>query len=275
VLITRIGGPTVLIELHGWRILVDPTFDDPGRRYAFALGTSSVKTTAPAISASDLGPIDLVLVSHDHHADNLDDAGRALLPAATHVATTASGARRLGLPQAHGLTPGDSVIVESPGRQALEITATPCRHGPPLSHAIVGDVIGFAIRRPGAVTHDLWVTGDSVLYSGLRKAAEALTVDVAIVNAGGVRFGLTGPIRYTMTGADAVRLVTVLEPRVAIPAHFDGWSHFLDGEAGMSAAVRNAPEDVRSRFRWLPDGESVDLGTPDGDRNEVQTSPDT
>ena len=46
--ITRIGGPTALIELEGWRILTDPTFDPPGRTYAFAPGARSRKTTGPA-----------------------------------------------------------------------------------------------------------------------------------------------------------------------------------------------------------------------------------
>ena len=36
--ITHIGGPTVLIEVGGWRILTDPTFDPPGRRYPSAGG---------------------------------------------------------------------------------------------------------------------------------------------------------------------------------------------------------------------------------------------
>ena len=38
--ITHVGGPTALIELDGWRLLTDPTFDVPGRRYAFGWGTS-------------------------------------------------------------------------------------------------------------------------------------------------------------------------------------------------------------------------------------------
>jgi L-ascorbate metabolism protein UlaG (beta-lactamase superfamily) len=29
--LTLIGGPTVLIELGGFRLLTDPTFDAPGR----------------------------------------------------------------------------------------------------------------------------------------------------------------------------------------------------------------------------------------------------
>jgi hypothetical protein len=78
--ITHIGGPTALIEVGGWRLLTDPTFDPPGQKYNFGRGTSSRKTTAAAISPAELGPIDAVLLSHDHHADNLDPAGRALLP---------------------------------------------------------------------------------------------------------------------------------------------------------------------------------------------------
>ncbi|MNC80319.1 hypothetical protein D3C75_1330760 [compost metagenome] len=57
-----------------------------------------------------------------------------------------------------------------------------------------------------------------------------------------------------MTGADAVRLVAALRPRVAVPAHYDGWSHFADGPDGMRAAVDRAPAPVRDLFRWLPDG---------------------
>ena len=91
--LTHIGGPTVLIEVDGWRLLTDPTFDRPGRTYHFGWGTGSRKVTGPAVQAADLGPIDAVLLTHDHHADNLDDAGRALLPSAGVVVTTTPGAR--------------------------------------------------------------------------------------------------------------------------------------------------------------------------------------
>jgi L-ascorbate metabolism protein UlaG (beta-lactamase superfamily) len=257
--VTRIGGPSHLVELDGWRILIDPTFDPPGRRYAFGLGTSSVKTLGPAVAADDLGPIDLVLVSHDHHADNLDDAGRALLPEAGQVLTTASGAGRLGLANTRGLVTGQSTLLSAAGKGSIEVTATPCRHGPPLSHAVVGDVIGFALRRDGEAHTALWVTGDSVLYPAIRQVARTLTVDVAIVNAGGVGFGITGPLKYTMDGADAVRLITELQPRLAVPAHFSGWSHFRDGEDGLRSAVSDAPDSIRERIGWLSEGVPTEL----------------
>ena len=60
--LTHIGGPTVLIEVGGWRLLTDPTFDPPGRRYDFGLGTSSRKLAGPSVDPSEL-----------------DDAGRRVL----------------------------------------------------------------------------------------------------------------------------------------------------------------------------------------------------
>jgi L-ascorbate metabolism protein UlaG (beta-lactamase superfamily) len=96
--ITHIGGPTTLIEVAGWRILTDPTFDDPGRTYRFGWGTASRKLAGPALPADALGHIDVVLLTHDHHADNLDDAGWALLPSADRIITTMAGHRRLGAP---------------------------------------------------------------------------------------------------------------------------------------------------------------------------------
>ena len=46
----------MLAEVGGRRILIDPTFDAPGRRYAFGWGTSSRKVTGPAVTAADVLP---------------------------------------------------------------------------------------------------------------------------------------------------------------------------------------------------------------------------
>jgi L-ascorbate metabolism protein UlaG (beta-lactamase superfamily) len=252
-IITHIGGPTVLIEVDGWRLLTDPTFDPPGGHYAFGWGTSSDKLAGPAVAAADLPPIDAVLLTHDHHGDNLDTAGRAFLPSVGTVLTTVSGARRLGAP-ARGLAAGDTTRLEAPGKPTIEVTGTPARHGPPLSGPIVGDVVGFALRRPVGTDVFLWITGDTVLHRALRETAAALAVDVALVHAGGVRFPVTGPVRYTMTGHQAVELIGIARPRVAVPVHYEGWSHFRDGPSGIRRALAAAPDDVRRRVRWLPVG---------------------
>jgi L-ascorbate metabolism protein UlaG (beta-lactamase superfamily) len=255
--ITHIGGPTALIEVGGWRLLTDPTFDAPGRRYAFGWGTSSRKLAGPAIAASELGHIDAVLLTHDHHDDNLDDAGRALLPGAGTVVTTASGAGRLG-GNARGLRPWQATRLEAPGRPVIEVTATPCRHGPRFSHPLVGDVVGFALRSPGA-EGALWISGDTVLYDGVRAVAGRIPVDVALLHLGGVQFPVTGPVRYTMTADEAVELCEQIRPRVVIPVHYEGWKHFREGRDGIERAFAAASADVRANLRWLPIGEAVEI----------------
>jgi len=254
--ITHIGGPTALIEAGGWRLLTDPTFDPPGGSYRFGWGTGSRKTAGPAIAAADLPPIDAVLLTHDHHGDNLDPAGRALLPSAGVVVTTASGAGRLG-GEARGLAPWATTLLEAPGRPSIEITATPCRHGPPLSHALVGDVIGFALRWDGQERGVLWISGDTVLYDGVREVADRLRVDAALLHLGGVRFPVTGPVRYTMTARQAVELIGLVRPRTAIPIHYEGWRHFTQGREAIERELAAAPADIRERVRWLPIGVAV------------------
>jgi len=252
--LTHIGGPTVLIEVGGWRLLTDPTFDPAGGSYRFGWGTGSRKLAGPSIPASELGPIDAVLLSHDHHEDNLDAAGREFLPSAGSVITTSSGAKRLGH-GATGLEPWESTRLEAPGRPSIEITATPCRHGPPLSHPIVGDVIGFALRWDEQTDGALWISGDTVLYDGVRQVADRVQVGTALLHLGGVRFPISGPLRYTMTAKEAVELCQLVKPRTIIPIHYEGWKHFREGREAIEREFANAPEDVRERVRWLPLGE--------------------
>ena len=249
--LTHLGGPTVLVELDGWRILTDPTFDPPGRRYGFGLGTSSTKIAGPALAPEDLGSVDLVLLSHDHHADNLDDRGRALLPDAGAVVTTTAGARRLGATNVRGLSAGEELALQGSGRPRLTVRATPCRHGPPLSRPVAGEVVGFALTLGGAERAAVWMTGDTVLHRPLRRVASSLEVDVLLVHLGSVQFPVTGPLRYSMNSADAVELVRLADPRVAVPVHYEGWSHFSEPEARARAALPD--------LTWLVPGEATEV----------------
>jgi L-ascorbate metabolism protein UlaG (beta-lactamase superfamily) len=254
--ITHIGGPTALIEFGGWRLLTDPTFDAAGRHYSFGLGTGSDKLTDPAIAAADLGPIDAVLLSHDHHADNLDPAGRALLPSVGTVLTTVPGGKRLG-GNARGLGPWAKTRLQAEGKPPIEVTATPCRHGPPLSRPLVGEVVGFALTWEGQEHGAFWFSGDTVLYDGVREVAKRVEVGAALLNLGGVRFPISGPLRYTMTAAEAVELCGLLEPDTVLPIHYEGWKHFRQGREAIEAEFAAAPERFRQSVRWLPIGSAV------------------
>jgi hypothetical protein len=70
------------------------------------------KISGPAIAAEALGAVDVVLLRHDQHFDNLDRVGRALLGRVRRVLTTAAGAARLGR-SAAGLAPCSSVEIDA------------------------------------------------------------------------------------------------------------------------------------------------------------------
>jgi L-ascorbate metabolism protein UlaG (beta-lactamase superfamily) len=166
------------------------------------------------MAAADLAPIDAVLLSHDHHGDNLDAAGRALLPSAGAVVTTAPGA-----PPAR------------PGR------ARPCALG---NHRARG-------AGPAA--------DSGHRHSGPPRPAAQPPARGAL---GAVRFPVTGPVRYSMTGREAVELCRLVRPRTVIPVHYEGWAHFREGREAVERALAAAP-DVSHRVRWLPSGVAVDL----------------
>jgi len=172
------------------------------------------------------------------------------------VVTTTPGARRLG-GGAVGLTTWSTTRLAAPGKPTIIVTATPCRHGPPLSRPVAGAVVGFALAWEGQRDGVLWVSGDTVLYGGVRALADRFRVDTAVLHLGGVRFPVTGPLRYSMTGDEAVKLCSILRPRLAVPVHYDGWTHFRQGRLEVQAAFDRPPAALRARLRWLTPGRAV------------------
>ena len=120
-------------------------------------------------------------------------------------------------------------------------------------------MIGFALRWEGQEHGALWISGDTVLYDEVREGPEPARVGTALLHLGGVRFPVTGPIRYTMTAQEAIELCGLVRPRTVIPVHYEGWKHFREGRDGDRAGVRRRAGGVRSSVRWLPIGEPVEL----------------
>jgi L-ascorbate metabolism protein UlaG (beta-lactamase superfamily) len=120
-------------------------------------------------------------------------------------------------------------------------------------------VIGFALRWDGQEHGVFWISGDTVLYDGVREVANQFEVDTALLHLGGVRFPLTGPVRYSMTARDAVELCRAVRPRTAIPIHYEGWKHFQEKREDIEGEFASAPGEIRGSIRWLPMGASVEL----------------
>lgn len=255
--VTHIGGPTALIEFAGWRILTDPTFDPAGKRYFFGWGTTSKKTAGPSVSADALGAIDATLVSHHHHGDNLDPTGRDLLPGWGVTVTTVKAAKSLG-GDSVGLAPWSTTRLEHPDKPTVTITATPCRHGPPGMDPITGPVVGFALTWEGQRNGALWITGDTVLYPGLREVPRRIDVGSVLLHLGAVRFAyLTGTAKYTMDAKQAAQLLPLIDPTTVVPVHYEGWTHFKQDRPEAEPVLASGP--YADRIHWIDPGESTEF----------------
>jgi L-ascorbate metabolism protein UlaG (beta-lactamase superfamily) len=222
--LTLVGGPTAVFAFGGERWLTDPTFSPPGE-YAGGL----TKTTGPALGPEQVGPIDAVLVSHDHHSDNLDPGGREFLPQAGRVLTTVAGSERLG-GNATGLDPWSTVQVGG-----VDVMAVPALHGPPGSEEVTGPVIGFVLSDG---TTRLYVSGDNAATSVVEEIAQrAGPIDVALLFAGAVQLSQRFDGAYLTLSSDrAAQAAEILGARTIIPLHFEGWAHFTQGADQLRAS---------------------------------------
>jgi L-ascorbate metabolism protein UlaG (beta-lactamase superfamily) len=225
-----VGGPTAILEYAGLRWLTDPSLSSPGE-YAGGL----VKTTGPALDLREIEPIDVVLLSHDHHSDNLDPAGREFLPRAGRVLTTVDGAQRLG-GNAMGLEPWSSLELDRPDGGTVTVTAVPAQHGPDGTDHITGPVIGFLLGGSGLKT--VYVSGDNASLDVVRAIAQrAGSVDVAVLFAGAVQVAHRFDGAYLTLSSDrAAEAAILLGARAVVPVHFEGWTHFTQGADALRAA---------------------------------------
>ena len=241
--LTLIGGPTALIEIDGFRLLTDPTFDAPR---TYQLGRVKLeKLSGPALAEDAIGEIDAVLLSHDQHADNLDESGKHFLPKAKRVLTTEVGAKRLG-GHAEGLAPWASVELSRNGH-SLTVTATPARHGPAGIEPLAGDVIGFVLAAKDS--RPIYISGDTVWYDGVAEVARRFKAGVVMPFAGAAQ--TRGPFHLTMDTNDAIETARAFPDATIVPLHTDGWAHFK----------QNA-DDLRTSFETLGFGSRLKLLEP-------------
>jgi L-ascorbate metabolism protein UlaG (beta-lactamase superfamily) len=251
---TVLGGPTTVLDLGGLRIVVDPTFDDPGPHGYLT------KTAGPAVPEDALGPVDVVLVSHAAHPDNLDDRGRAFARAAPLVLTCPSAAAELG-PRAIGLAPWTSHAAGGD----VTVTAVPAVHGPQDAPRdengdVNCEVTGFVVTGPGLPT--VYVSGDNASVRAVVEVARRFPrVDAAVLFAGAARVPQKfGGRPLTLDAARAAAAAAVLDAPVVVPAHYDGWAHF--SETGADIAEAFAQAGYAAVLRLVDHGTWVRLDVP-------------
>lgn len=243
--IQYIGGPTALLEVAGLRMLTDPTFDARNTDYKTPYYTLH-KTQSPTINVAELGKVDFVLLNLDHHFDNLDNSGREFLSSVEKVFTTHAGAERLGN-NATGLDTWQTIEVTAKDNRVLQITGTPCRHGPISGDR--GPVTGFLLQFKGEVEGAVYITGDTVWYEGLEEIAKRFDVKLALVFMGAAVVREVGNEPLTMTAKDAVVFARHFDHAKIIPLHYEGWKHFSESRLEIEKAFREAGIPDRLAFK--------------------------
>lgn len=251
--VTFVGGPTVLLEYAGLRLLTDPTFDPPGS-YDDPGSTPLVKTAGPGLPVDAVEPIDAILLSHHEHPDNLDAAGRVLVGSGIPTLTTPYAAAGLDLPSVTGLHPWATAVLQAPNCE-VTVTAVPGLHGPLGSEDDVGPVTGFLLETPGRPS--VYVSGDNASLDLVDEiAARFAPVGVAVLFAGAARVpSIDGQL--TLTSADAVRAARMLGARAVVGVHTEDWEHFSESRAQLEAAFATA--GIANLLIATPRGERVEL----------------
>jgi L-ascorbate metabolism protein UlaG (beta-lactamase superfamily) len=254
VTLRHVGGPTALIAYGRLRILTDPTFDPPGDYPRPGTPVTLHKLSGPAFQPDDLQPIDVVLVSHDHHSDNLDVSGRELVASVPVVLTTAPGAVRLGC-AARGLQPGESVDLDA---GLVRITAVRAEHGPPEVAERNGPVIGFVLSAAGLPTVYVSVDNASLDVVSEVRAAHG-PIQAAVLFAGGAQVpeAWGDNVLLTLDAHGAARAATLLPEAIVVAIHQEGWAHFSSPPGALKAAFSEAGLSDRLQLPLPGDGVAI------------------
>jgi len=236
--LTLIRHATLLVELGGRRILVEPMLDPPGAQPPVEDSPNprpNPLVPLPWPAEEIVAGLDAVIVTHLHE-DHFDETGARLLPRDVPVFCQPEDEehlRGLGL----DARPVDDELVWD----GLRIVRTGGCHGSDSATiAALAPVSGF-------VLDGLYIAGDTVWCSCVEETLEQHRPRVAVVNGSGARFLTGGPLVMT---AEQVGEVVERVPTVVV-VHLEAINHCLETRAEVRAVVPDAlvPED----------GETLDL----------------
>jgi len=221
--ITLVRSATIVLELGGRRILVDPMLDPAGARPPIADTANPVRNPTvelPLPAEEVVRGLDGVLVTH-RHKDHLDETAERLLPRDVPVFCQ----------------PEDETALRELGVDARAVDTTlewdglvwhrvPARHGFGAVAEALSPVSGFVLE-------DLYLAGDTVWYEAVEETVERFSPRVAVVNAGGASFLEGGLI---VMGVDDVREGASRVP-VVVCVHLEALNHCHLSRADLAAAV--------------------------------------
>jgi L-ascorbate metabolism protein UlaG (beta-lactamase superfamily) len=263
--VTWLGHSTLLVELDGRRVLVDPVW---GERASVVSWMGPKRFYAPLLPLDQVPAVDAVVISHDHY-DHLDEPTIRAIRSwkTTFIVPLGVGAHLAswGVPEARIV---ELDWWESTRLGDIEIVATPARHASGRSILRRNETLwaGFAFIGP---LHRVYYSGDTGFFPGLADIGSRFgPFDLAMIEAGA--YGRSWP-DWHLGPEQAVHAARLVRAKTLLPVHwglfnlaYHGWTEPAER---VLAAARTAnlpvaiprpgqsiePDALPAFVRWWPD----------------------
>ena len=237
--VTWFGHSSTLVEIDGSRVLIDPVWA-PQAGPSGLLGTKAFYPVPAALA--DLGPVDTVLISHDHwdHLDHSTFRAMAGWSATTLVVPLGIGAHleRWGIPsdRIRELDWWESTTVGS-----VELVSTPARHSSARNPLSSNKTLwsGWALRSP---QHRAWYSGDTGYFADLAQIRQRPgPFDVTLIDSG--QYDAKWPDTH-LSPELAVQANALVGGELMIPVH---WGRFSLAPHSWTETIERVRTEAKCR----------------------------
>ena len=269
-----IGNATVLIKYAGFTILTDPTFIHMHEKVPLGYGLETTRLTNPAMEINQLPPLDLVLLSH-FHGDHFDQVAIRELDKSLPIVSNSHAVDELsirGFTNTKKLDTWENISFTKKDNNnndvELQITAMPGRHGPfPVAMflpKVMGSMLDFKRKgdRNGSNNNNnshnsnqllrIYITGDTMVFDDIQEIPKRYpNVDLALLHLGGTT--IMG-IVLTMDANEGLEMFNIINPKKAIPIHYNDYDVFKSPIEDFQAKVKEA--GIEDHVFYLKHGET-------------------
>ncbi|MDP8951812.1 MAG: MBL fold metallo-hydrolase [Actinomycetota bacterium] len=253
-----VGTATVIISYGGFKILTDPNFLHAGDHVHLGYGLTSERLTNPAIEIQDLPDLDFLLLSH-LHGDHFDRVAETRLNKTMPIVTTGHAAQYLegkGFRPPVALDTWEDVTIRKGMGAWVRVTAMPGTHAPgPLRRVlppVMGSMLEFGDAGEDEPRLRMYITGDTLIHDALKEIPQRYPeIDLALLHLGGTR--VLG-VLVTMDAKQGVEAIKMIDPKAAIPIHYNDYAVFKSSLDDFKEAVNEA--GFEDRVHYLAHGET-------------------
>ena len=217
--ITMVGHATVLIQLAGCNLLVDPVWSERASPVRWA---GPRRVNDPGVAFADLPPIDAVLITHNHY-DHFDIATLRRLWSAHRprfiapLGNDALLARVIGAGRTETADWGDTIAIGNQTR----VTAVPAHHwsGRALGDRRMALWCGYVIQSPAGLVYDAGDTafGDGHIFPDIARRFGAPDAAILPIGAYEPRWFMKD---HHTDPDEAVRIMMACNARQALGVHW-------------------------------------------------------